>query len=303
MKREERGLFCVVLGVLAVALSLLLIQSIRGTGEPPIYRVSVLTDGTESDYWENFRSGVNQAALEHNVDVRFITAYEGEPGRAQPAALRREWEGEADGVVVIPAAGDGQLFTDAPTRLAAAVMGPKPEKAKGAVCYVSADYDAMGARLGDTVAEMGAETCTLYLSPSGGAASSRLRFGLYRRLEELHIDYDAVAVNPAQLNTVAERGALVAVEPGMTEALCRNPRAAGRVCGVGASGRLLHYLEDGTAAALVVQSDFDAGYLSLTRVVELLDGGSPRDTVLDCYTATAENMFEEPMIQILFATT
>ena len=59
-------------------------------------------------------------------------------------------------------------------------------------------------------------------------------------------------------------------------------------------------LEDGTVAALVIQSDYDAGYLSLLSVLETLEGRRPEDQTLDCYTVTAENMFTDPMDQILF---
>ena len=54
------------------------------------------------------------------------------------------------------------------------------------------------------------------------------------------------------------------------------------------------------AAALVVQSDYEAGYLSLLSVLETLEGRRPEDQTLDCYTVTAENMFTDPMDQILF---
>ena len=50
----------------------------------------------------------------------------------------------------------------------------------------------------------------------------------------------------------------------------------------------------------MVQSDYDAGYLSLLSVLESLDGVQPEDQILDCYTVTAENMFSDPMDQILF---
>ena len=83
----------------------------------------------------------------------------------------------------------------------------------------------------------------------------------------------------------------------MTEALCA---LGGPVYGVGTSNGILRGLEEGTAAALVIQSDYDAGYLSLLSVLETLEGRRPEDQTLDCYTVTAENMFTDPIDQILF---
>ena len=100
---------------------------------------------------------------------------------------------------------------------------------------------------------------------------------------------------------IAREGALVAVEPTVAQALCAVRQSAGRVYAAGLSEGLLRALEDGTAAALVVQSDFDAGYLSLSRVVARLSQEKAEDAILESYIATGENMFQYPMSNILFS--
>ena len=122
MGRIEKRIFFGVLLVLLSALGAMLFQNAFATDAPRINRVSVLLDGAGEDYWQSFRRGVNQAAQKHNVDVRFLSRYEGEPGPAQVDALRGEWEAEADGVVLIPV--DGTLLAaglrEAPSTLAVA---------------------------------------------------------------------------------------------------------------------------------------------------------------------------------------
>ena len=56
-------------------------------------------------------------------------------------------------------------------------------------------------------------------------------------------------------------------------------------------------------AALVVQSDYEVGYLSLLSLLDALEGTPPQDQLLSCYTVTAENMFSDPLDQILFPST
>lgn len=85
-----------------------------------------------------------------------------------------------------------------------------------------------------------------------------------------------------------------------TPALCQRSGGTSQVYGVGASNQLLHDLEEGKAAALAVQSDYDAGYLSLLSVIAQLEGERQENRVLESYVATAENMFTDPMDQILF---
>lgn len=299
MKRGEKRLFLAVLAILLAALVGLLTQQIWSSDTPRVYRVSVLLDGAESDYWSNFRSGLNQAALDFNVDLRLIGRYDGEETQAE--ALRREWEGDADGVVIIPRNGEAltAALQEAPAKLAVTVMGPRLA-GEQVDSYVAPDYDQLGRKLAQAAAAVGKEHCMLYLSPDSGAAAGQITLSLAAGLQELGIPCTRVTIEPGNLAAPAGEGALLTVEPGMTEALCQFPSAAGRICGVGSSNRLLHYLEDGVISALVVQSDYDAGYLSLKQVVAGLTKGDTRDTVLESYTATAETMFQGPMADILF---
>lgn len=301
MGRIEKRIFMGVLAVLAAALAALVLQPLYKSDVPTIYHVSVLLDGAEEGYWQNFRRGVNQAAQERNVDVRFVSRYEGEAGAAQVEALRREWEGEADAVVVIPVDGAllSQVLQEAPQALAVTVAGPALESDR-VDCYVSADPKEMGRMLADAIADDGAAACTVYLSKEGVEAAASRYQGLAGRLRERGVACERITVDQEGEFSLPAGRAAVALEPGMTEALCRRSGGAWRVYGVGASNKLLHDLEQGTAQALVVQSDYDAGYLSLLSVLGVLEGKKTADRTLDCYCVRAGNLFTDPMEQILF---
>lgn len=300
MKQGERRLLFSVLGILAAALVLLVAQRVRGSDTPRVYRVSVLLSGTEEDAWRNFRAGLGQAALEQNVDLRFITRYDA--SLTQADALRREWEGEADGVVILPADGESlaRALEEAPAGLAVCVAGPALPSGR-VDCYVSPDYDRMGRSLAQAVAVQG-EDCTLYLSPAPSPAALLIAAGLEAGLAEAGVTLRRQTVQEGTPLSLPAAGALAAVEPKVAETLCAAPGVAGRVYGAGLSDGLLRALEDGTAAALLVQSDFDAGYLSLSRIVARLNQESPENAVLESYTATGDNMFQYPMSDILFST-
>ena len=301
MGRIEKRIFFGVLLVLLSALGAMLFQNAFATDAPRIYRVSVLLDGAGEDYWQSFRRGVNQAAQEHNVDVRFLSRYEGEPGPAQVDALRGEWEAEADGVVLIPV--DGTLLAaglrEAPSTLAVAVVGPEL-KGADVGCYISSDPAEMGRQLADAIIADGQSACTVYLSRGAGEAGSQRYQGLVTRLLERRIACEQVTVEPDEDFALPDGRAAVALEPEMTQALCQRSGGTSQVYGVGASNQLLHDLEEGKAAALAVQSDYDAGYLSLLSVIAQLEGERQENRVLESYVATAENMFTDPMDQILF---
>ncbi len=299
MKRGERRLFFTVLAILLAALVMLMVQRVGGQDAPKIYRVSVLLDGSDSERWKNFRAGLQRAAQEWNVDLRFVTRYD--ESVSQMDALRREWEGEAEGVILIPTDADAlsAALQEAPAGLAVSVVGAKLESGRVAA-YVSPNYALAGEQLADAAAGAG-EGVTLYLSPRPSPAAGEMAAGLEDALAKRGIPCRRRTVEEGSTPIIAREGALVAVEPAVAQALCAVRQSAGRVYAAGLSEGLLRALEDGTAAALVVQSDFDAGYLSLSRVVARLSQERAEDVILESYIATGENMFQYPMSNILFS--
>lgn len=302
MRKGEKRLFLGVLALLLGALLLLLVQWAQGGNIAKVYHVSVLLDGSDNDYWKNLRAGMNQAALEQNIDLRFITKYDGDT--TQAGTLRAEWEGEADGVVLVPvdAAGLSETLKNAPSGLVVGVVGPRLDTER-VDCYIAPDYAQVGRRLAEAAMQAGAaDGCTVYLSPKASSAAEQIAAALETELREMGVRCIITVAEPGATLAPLPKGVLVAAEPAMTEALCAAAEGSGRVVGAGASSRLLHYLEDGTAAALVVQSDYDAGYLAISQVARRLAGGKGRESELETYTANAENMFKDPLIDILFAT-
>ena len=265
MGRTEKRVFAAVLAVLLLALGGMLLLALPAGDGPPIYHITILTDGSDEAYWQNFRLGADRAARDRNADLRYLSRYEGEPGPAQAQALRGLWEeGDCDGVILLPvdAASLGEALSEAPPELAVAVAGAAPEGGQ-ADCVISADPGEMGRRLAEAIARDGAETAALYLPAQESQAAALRRQGLTRRLEELGVPWTTVEEDGEDLALPPGRAA-VALEPALAEALCQAAGAgSGPVYGIGSSDLLLHYLEEGTAAALVVQSGYDAGYLSL----------------------------------------
>ena len=301
MGRGEKRVFLSVLAVLVVALAFMLMQSVTGVNEPRVYHVSVLMDGTGDEYSRNFKKGVEQAAVDSNVDVRYISRYEGDAATGQAAALRSEWLGEANGVVIVPVDSDALALTliDAPQQLAVTIAGPDIVT-EHTVTYVTMDNRATGARLADAVFESGTKACTVFLPLNTGTAVRERYEGFSARLSELGMSHGTVETADLSQELLAPGYALVAMDPAMAEALCQISDAQGRVYGVGTSNRLLRYLEDGAAACLVVQSDYNAGYLSLMSVIDRLKGSARQDVTLESFTVTKENMFNEPLVQMLF---
>ena len=71
--------------------------------EREIYQIAVIIEDVRSDNYSNFRKGMDQAAMEFNVDVRFITLYEKLDVEQQMELMDREQQDGADALIVVPA--------------------------------------------------------------------------------------------------------------------------------------------------------------------------------------------------------
>ena len=74
----KRGKLLVVLYVVFLAVLFLMCSTDLIIREPEkeIYQVAVIIEEARDDNYGNFRKGMDQAAMEFNADVRFITLYE-----------------------------------------------------------------------------------------------------------------------------------------------------------------------------------------------------------------------------------
>ena len=96
----------VLWGILCVGLILLYLLSstdwIIKEKEVEVYPVSLIISDTSDDDYVNFRKGVDQAAVEYNVDVSFITLYEKDNLAQQMELVRREAADGAGAVILEP---------------------------------------------------------------------------------------------------------------------------------------------------------------------------------------------------------
>ena len=90
MSRQEKTILTVFALALVLSLLALLLWQETGSDEPEILHLSVLLDGSEETAWRNFRRGADAAAVEYNVDLRYVYRYEN-PGQASYRPWRRSW--------------------------------------------------------------------------------------------------------------------------------------------------------------------------------------------------------------------
>ncbi|WP_243015205.1 hypothetical protein [Clostridium sp. AF37-7] len=135
-------------------------QGKRGGGLPGVL---IISDTSDDDY-VNFRKGVDQAAVEYNVDVSFITLYEKDNLAQQMELVRRE-AADGAGVVILEPVDElecRQYLEENTYGTPIILLGElsPDEEVKGAVHM---DWTAAGRKLGEAIT---AEQSPIFLSGS-----------------------------------------------------------------------------------------------------------------------------------------
>ena len=90
--------------IIAALLSSALLLSLCACGETDETKIAVIVKSVDSDFWQNFKSGVESAATEYNVSVTFEGPENEENYAEQNKMISRAAENGADVIVTERAA-------------------------------------------------------------------------------------------------------------------------------------------------------------------------------------------------------
>ena len=118
---------------------------------------------TDASLWTNARQGMEQAAMDLDVELRFLTPAQNNDAAQQAELLEREASGGAQAAVLVAA--DREVLA----QTVAGLSGKLPVVSletdmthDGAVCFVGTDNQALGRSLGEAVlhgVEKGGTVC------------------------------------------------------------------------------------------------------------------------------------------------
>ena len=302
MGKLEKILLSVLGAVLMLSLALLLWGTLE-TGRTQVRTVAVLLDGGDSG-WKNFRRGVEQAASEKNIDVRYVGRYTDISGEKQLSALDQALENGADALVVLPV--DAQGLTERLEELALTGAAP-PVIAAGAEvtgsgisCFVTADNEALGALLARSLYDAGERDCTVFRSAEETERERQIFWAFTGALEEKGMTWRTVILPGDREPSAQGNTAAVGFSAAMVERLADSLPDSCRIYGAGISSRIAAYLENGRIRAVAACNEYEMGYLALCAAAEAMDKGTGANEKLDPMIATPENLFDRPWDLVLF---
>ncbi len=285
--------------------------------EKEIYQIAVIVEDADDDNYVNFRKGMDQAAVEFNADVRFITLYEEMDARQQLDMIDRERQDGADALIVVPV--DEKVLAAALEKqgnvpmvlLGSGELGERTE----AVAVV--DYRRMGEQLAEEMKKRVPVDCTVLILAEPHERSTAAENFLQGAEAELEKGgYACRRVRPEgkegyweMLKALPEGEAvLLAGTPEVLseagEVLEEDPVLADGVQGLfgrGSTMAVFHDLDSGIVTGICITDEFSRGYFSVRMAIEALEGkGGQESLIMESYYIEKKDMRKPEYEKMLF---
>ena len=278
----------------------------------PLLEVSVVVPYQSSDEFATIRQGLDQAADDLNVEVRYLTLTKRYDTEEQQTILRRELEGRADGVILFPTDSIAlapiveEWFRKVPiVTIESPVVTDKPVPA---IC--GNDYD-MGLKLAERVLAYRQDNSPVYLlysNPKSLSLTQRAA-GISDAFQEDGLTVFQQVLPPElpllqqELARMAQEqpGIWIALEPLILEQAAQLAHPSVMLYGMGSSNLIASGLEEGRIEATVVKNDFSEGYLAMGLVVGNRKNTTvPQNPLVEFQVVDCNNMYDREIQKLLF---
>ena len=285
-------------------------------------QVSVIVDDSSSVRWASFISGVEQAAKDTGIKVKFVTTTRNLSLSQQQLLINQEISDGADGIILqlTSSRGTQNMISDI-SRKAVLLMvdtsGDMDVDVEGRSACIEVDNVELGRALANEVAiAYGKELEGKKIGIVAGnqrqnSMSERLQgfrenivaSGAYVAWIDTNLNYVSDKIGQRQQDNPAD--IIVALDNYGLEAACEyglrqsEPPA---IFGEGTSIKVVSYLDDGLITSMVVPNEYYMGYQSIAAVARRLDNRlTPmQDETIAFRVVNRDNLFDENNQRLLF---
>lgn len=319
MKRKVLLQLVVPLLSLCVLFLLLTMDPVRPSQPQKLLEISVLFRQSDASTWSVARQGMEQAALDLNAELRFLTPAGEDLAAEQRELLEREAESGTNAILLIPSdrealADTVEVITSAGTPVV--TLETDMSDAGASVC-IGADNVALGEALGNAALNGAPEgSLVVLLEATVGATGVTDRMEAAQTVLEAAgrqvsrcrpMDGESLASALERTLTVMRPAAVVAFDAADLEqaaALLSEREDAPLLYGAGSTATVAAYLEQSTIVSIAAQNEFAAGYLAVGAAVQAAAGQeSFQLDPLEFFLVRQENMYEPENQKLLFPVT
>lgn len=313
------------IGAMLTVLSVILVYVSHGmvnAGKKQTYHsVAVILDDSSHDRWNALKKGLEQAAEENYIHLNIVFTGLFRDQEEECAAIRRELENGAEGIIVQVIAQECQaLFDETVGETPVVLLENDMGSAKG-YAAVAPDQKKLGAAVADSVLS-GEENLK---GKSIGILTGNQRMQSQKMCLEGFLDtvknggaeiawmlsgeeWDKMA-DSERFSQMEKADVVAALDNYATECavayLQENENISRKIYGEGRSEKAVYYLDKGYIEALVVPNGYYMGYRSVEVMAQKLKHKTTEEekNQVDFLTVTRENLYDEDVEKVLFPIT
>jgi ribose transport system substrate-binding protein len=319
MIKQEKLLWSLIAAILVVLFLLSSTDLIIKEKKTDIYPVSIIISDTSDEYYANFRKGVDKASEEYNVDVNLITLFEKGDAVQQMELLKREIDDGASAVILAPAKQEecARLLDGMVLNSPVIVLGnPFPnDYVRGSI---STNYEEEGKKLGKAIAAENTTSLPVWIFTEGldygdnreiydGLSAvlkeSGFSIGIYEKKDKetfrktiegtVYPDSKQAIIAAIDVDSLDEAAGIIGGSP-----VYKNYIAG--LYGIGSTTKILNALDNGIIKGIVAIDQFDAGYTSIQRAVEVVHKKQKDPIVLESYYVNKSNLRDRRLEKLLY---
>ncbi len=280
-----------------------------------VYKIAVLVDMPAKGQQDNFKAGVMQASIDHNMDTNFINLSAWDNGEEKRAALQKELDNGCRGVILHceNTKQAEEILESVPVGVPVILYDSESASAR-IRGRVGSDLEEESRLLAEAVlhGRTKGESVTLIEPLSGGWRTETLHQLLQEKLEAAGILVRRVQLEELSGARTLVRGMtsqggniLVTADISILQALGEAAAENGKplpIYGTGFHGAVRELLETGAIQGTVVHRAYEAGYLSVEKVIDILNGrGLGQETItVEAAYVTKDTLYKEGIESIVF---
>lgn len=322
MKKKRKRIFAFLFLLLITSFLLLMNDTLGREKGKKIYNISVITRGKNSESSMIMRQGIDQAASEMDVNVRFTTLSEDNSTAEQKALIDREIKNKTDAIVIVPA--DYEKMAEPienAMKKVPVIMIESTIKSDKALTSISCDNYILGVNLADEVVRNGNVNSNIVIVKNNLECSNiKERYDGFMSVmnttnnnctfwqfsEHNQSIYRSETKKLLEDNNV---DAIITFDSDELEGVSQakkefesinNKMADLQIYGAGSTSKIISFLEDKTTNATAIENEFNIGYLGIKTAVDKLNGKKVNTDIISSTVINKDNMYSEQNQRLLF---
>lgn len=319
MRMKRRRIFTFFILILTISFIILFSDLLWAEKNKEIYKISVIIRSENTESWSIVKQGMDQAGLDVNADISFITLSEENSVYEQTNLIQREVSNGADAILISPAHYEEMVkpIEDAMGKIPVVLIESSINSIKK-LPYISCDNYELGVKLAESAIQMGNTRSKIAVIESSLDCSS---------IRDRYNGFMDTIKNSKNICNIIKFTAEDEILDGSAEELFKKDiydvvitfdsrtleyfaqvksdlnkvdEVKAEVHGIGSTSKILSLLEENIINSTAVQNEFNVGYLGVKTAVDMINGEKVKDSVIESTIITMRNMYSNENQRLLF---